>query len=223
MNFKLKRLIKLAIIIVIIATISAIKIVCKCNVKTDVKTTESSNVETIETTEMIEDETTKSTEPTESTIAEETEVATEPTTEEVIEETVPETEPKKEDNELVVEDEPTFYLSDYERRIVECMVMGESGNQPYDGQVLVAQCVLNACLKDGLQPSEVRTKYKYSGWHNNPSDSVKEAVSAVFDDGHKVTDEFILYFYAPKYCNSKWHESQRFVIEVGGHRFFAEW
>lgn len=209
MNFRLKRLIELAIIVVIVLTMMS---GCGSNV---------------ETTEAVGSETAKSTEPTETTIVEETEVVTEPTIEEtiedVVEQTEPETEPKNEESEPVVKDEPTFYLSDYERRVVECMVMGESGNQPYDGQVLVAQCILNACLKDNLQPSEVRTRYKYSGWHNNPSDSVKNAVSAVFDDGYKVTDEFILYFYAPKYCNSKWHESQRFVIEVGGHRFFAEW
>ena len=96
-------------------------------------------------------------------------------------------------------------------------------SEPYDGQVAVAECILNACLKDGLQPSEVRTKYKYSGWNDEPSESVKKAVSAVFDDGYKITDEFILYFYAPKYTTSKWHESQDFVMEIGGHRFFAEW
>ena len=118
--------------------------------------------------------------------------------------------------------EPAFYLSDSERRIAECIVMGEARGESYEGQVLVAQCILNACLKDELQPSEVRKKYKYSGWHDNPSKSVKNAVSAVFDDGYKVTDEPIMYFYAPKLVKSKWHETQRFVIEVGCHRFFAE-
>lgn len=118
---------------------------------------------------------------------------------------------------------PSFLLSNYERWIVECVVMGESGNEPYDGQILVAQCMLNACLKDDIQPSKVRTKYKYSGWKDKPTDSVKNAVSAVFDDGYRLTDEFILYFYAPKYSKGRWHETQRFVIEVGGHRFFAEW
>lgn len=127
----------------------------------------------------------------------------------------------KEEDEIKVE--PLFYLSDYECWIAECVVMGESGIESYEGQVLVAQCLLNACLKDGLQPSEVRTKYKYAGWHENPTDSVKEAVSAVFDDGYRITDEPILYFYAPKYSKGKWHETQRFIIEVGGHRFFAEW
>lgn len=121
------------------------------------------------------------------------------------------------------EEKPIFYLSDYQRQVTECIVAGESMGEPYDGQVGVAQCILNACLKDGLQPSEVREKYKYSGWHNEPSESVKNAVSAVFDDGYKVTDEYILYFYAPKYTKSAWHESQDFVMEIGGHRFFAEW
>lgn len=125
--------------------------------------------------------------------------------------------------EPVVEDGKAFYLSDYERRIAECIVMGESGSETYGGQVLVAQCLLNACLKDGLQPSEARIKYKYSGWKDNPTDSVKNAVSAVFDDGYKIVKEPILYFYAPKYCKGSWHETQDFVIELGGHRFFAEW
>ena len=119
--------------------------------------------------------------------------------------------------------EPSFFLSDYERWIVECIVMGESGSESYEGQILVAQCIVNACLKDGLQPSEVRTKYKYSGWRENPSESVKDAVSSVFDDGCRLVEECILYFYAPKYSKGSWHETQQFVIEVGGHRFFAEW
>lgn len=122
-----------------------------------------------------------------------------------------------------VEVEPVFYLSENERSIVECIVMGESGGEPYSGQVLVAQCILNACLKDNLQPSEVRKKYQYTGWNEEVSDQVKEVVSDVFDNGYKVTDEYILYFYAPKYTNSSWHESQKFVIEIGGHRFFAEY
>ena len=149
---------------------------------------------------------------------------TEQTPTDGIDETEPETPTEiPTESEPTIEDKPLFYLSDYERWVAECMVMGESGNQPYDGQVLVAQCILNACLKDGLQPSQVRIRYQYSGWHESPSDSVKKAVSAVFDDGYKVTEEFILYFYAPKYASGSWHETQRFVIQIGGHRFFAEW
>ena len=167
----------------------------------------------------VEEEVNMETEPVievEPTIETEPIVETEPTEEtEPVEEEAIETEP--------VEIEPFFYLSDYERQVVECMVMGESGAEPYEGQVLVAQCILNACIKEGIQPSRVRTKYQYSGWNKNPSESVKKAVSEVFDDGYKITEEFILYFYAPKYSSGRWHETQKFIIQVGGHKFFAEW
>lgn len=118
--------------------------------------------------------------------------------------------------------EAYFPLTDDERAIAEKIVMGEAGGESYEGQVLVAQCLVNAAIKDGLQPSEIRTEYQYSGWNDNPSESVKMAVSAVFDDGYKYIDEPVLYFYAPKLVESNWHESLDFVIEHGNHRFFKE-
>lgn len=188
----------------------------------DITTTESNNttsniVEAIETIETIESP--------ETTIIEATET-TETETTEIEDSTTVEIETDKEVDTIIEtnikEDSTTFHLSDYERWVAECIVMGESGGEPYEGQILVAQCLLNACLKDGLQPSEVRIKYKYSGWKENPTSKVKDAVSKVFDEGYKVTEEFILYFYAPKYAKGTWHETQIFVIELGGHRFFKE-
>lgn len=120
------------------------------------------------------------------------------------------------------EDNAYFPISDEERLVAEKIVMGEAGAEPYEGQVLVAQCLLNAAIKDDLEPSTIRTEYKYSGWNEEPSESVKRAVSAVFDEGYKYIDEPILYFYAPKLVKSDWHESLDFVIEYGNHRFFKE-
>lgn len=135
-----------------------------------------------------------------------------------------ETDKEVDTNQVIkpVRNKPVFHLTDYERWIAECIVMGESGGEPYEGQMAVAQCILNACLKDDIKPSEVRKKYKYSGWKENPTKSVKKAVSAVFDLGEKIIDEPILYFYAPSLCQSKWHETQIFIVEFGGHRFFKE-
>ncbi len=115
-----------------------------------------------------------------------------------------------------------FYLTDQERDVVERVVMAESGGEQFDGQKLVAQCILNACEKTGLQPSEAVVEYKYTGSRPEPTEQVKEAVSAVFDDGDFYTDEPILFFYAKKYVEGKWHETQDFVVELGGHRFFKE-
>ena len=141
-------------------------------------------------------------------------VVSEPT---IIVEEVVEVEIKEEVKEVA------FELSEYERWVVECMVMGEAGGESYKGKILVAQCILNACLREDIQPSKVRTRYKYSGWKEDVSEEVRAAVSEVFDDGYKAVDEPILYFYAPKYVHSAWHETQRFIIEEGGHKFFALW
>ena len=48
---------------------------------------------------------------------------------------------------------------------------------------------------------------------------LKQAVSFIFNGGYAVKHR-ILYFYAPAFVNSEWHETQKFVVEHGGHRFF---
>ena len=113
-----------------------------------------------------------------------------------------------------------YPLTPQERDLVERVVMAESGGESYKGQMLVAQCILNACEIDGIRPAEVIRKYVYAKARPEPSDSVKRAVSAVFDKGEQVTDEPIVYFYAPRMVKSEFHESQVFCIEEGGHRFF---
>lgn len=75
---------------------------------------------------------------------------------------------------------------------------------------------------EGVQPSEAVEIHQYAGARPKPTQSVKDAVAAVFDRGETVVDEPVLYFYNPAIVESEWHESQIFVIEVGGHRFFAE-
>jgi spore germination cell wall hydrolase CwlJ-like protein len=117
-------------------------------------------------------------------------------------------------------DRPRYNLTEAERDLIERVVMAESGGESYKGQMLVAQCILNACEIDGIRPAEVIRKYVYAKARPEPSDSVKRAVSAVFDKGETVTDEPIVYFYAPKIVKSEFHESQIFCVEEGGHRFF---
>jgi len=114
-----------------------------------------------------------------------------------------------------------YPLTPQERDLVERVVMAEAGGESYKGQMLVCQCILNACEIDGIRPAEVIRKYVYAKARPEPSESVKQAVSAVFDKGEQVTDEPILYFYAPALVKSEFHESQIFAIEEGGHKFFC--
>ena len=115
-----------------------------------------------------------------------------------------------------------YELTAAERDTVERVVMAEAGAEPFEGQIAVAQCILNACEHENMCPDEIVTEYQYTDKRPDPTDEVKAAVSAVFDDGETVTDREILYFYAPALVESKWHESQTYTMTIGGHRFFEE-
>ena len=131
----------------------------------------------------------------------------------------------------IVEFEPYYLITDDDRYVIERIVAGESGHEPLLGKKAVAQCILNAMEQDGLTASEVRKTYQYSGWMkenfptNYPEDwtEVQQAILCVFDNGEKVTEENILWFYAPKYSEGSWHNTQKFVVEISNHRFYAPW
>lgn len=124
--------------------------------------------------------------------------------------------------ETILQSTARYALTVAERDTVERVVMAEAGAEPFEGQIAVAQCILNACELESKRPDEIVIKYQYTDKRPKPTDEVKAAVSAVFDDGETVTDAEILYFYAPALCESEWHESQTYVMTVGGHRFFEE-
>lgn len=119
--------------------------------------------------------------------------------------------------------EARYALTDAERDIVERVVMAEAGGEGFDGQRLVAQCILNTAEAMDMRPDEVVTApNQYAAPAEHASEMVMDSVSAVFDDGDMVTDEPIRWFYAPARVYSAWHESKAFVLEYGGHRFFKE-
>lgn len=115
-----------------------------------------------------------------------------------------------------------YILSDADRDLIERVVMAESGNQPFEGQVAVASCIYNTAVAKGTSPAAVvQAKGQYaSPYGGEVMGSVKQAVSVVFDEDKPV--EGIMYFYAPAYGYSRWHEnSLRFLMEIKDHRFFG--
>jgi spore germination cell wall hydrolase CwlJ-like protein len=149
-------------------------------------------------------------------------VHTEATAEPTTTTTAPTTTTTTEAPEPAPEGEPYYALTYWERDLVERVVMAEAGGEAYDGQIAVAQCILNACLLDGIRPSEAIEEYSYTGNRPDPTESVKQAVAAVFDDGVTVFGPDVLYFYAPALCRSDWHETQDYVTTIGCHKFFKE-
>lgn len=126
------------------------------------------------------------------------------------------------------ESRSVFYpIDDYNRYVIMCIVAGEAGAESYDGKKAVAQCIMNAMAKEGYTAEQVKYNYQYSGWNSqieytNPDvwAEIDSAVSDVFDNGDIVTNNPILYFYAPAICYSSWHESLSHDQTIGGHKFF---
>ena len=105
-----------------------------------------------------------------------------------------------------------IHLTDSERHVVESIVAGESGNQPFVGKKLVAQAIYNGMLRDNMSPSQVRKQYSYDGYkdidefekeclkaygNTNAADECRQAVKEIFDNYSMPTDDFVLFFYAP--------------------------
>lgn len=128
----------------------------------------------------------------------------------------------KDQNEALQEkaDSATYPLTAAERELICGVVMAEAGGQGVEGQMLVAQCIRNACEIDGIDPATAIERYQYAAPKSEVTDEVKRAVSAVFDEGLGYTDEAIMYFYAPDVVYSAWHETQDYVLMHGDHKFF---
>lgn len=123
---------------------------------------------------------------------------------------------------------PFYEISESNRYIVECVVAGESKGESFKGKKLVAQCIMNAMIRNNWDAETVRVQYQYAGWepeleNNNPEiwAEVELAVSEVFDKGNLETYEPILYFYNPDKGYSKFHEEDlTYVLSEGEHKFF---
>ena len=110
-------------------------------------------------------------------------------------------------------------LSSYDRAKLERLVMGEAGSTGYYGASLVAQCIRDAMVRSNTTSiDEIICDYGYYGsTGTEPNSAVKDAVSFIFDQGGSAVDHRIIVFYIGQ---SAWHETQTFVTEYCGMRFF---
>lgn len=113
-------------------------------------------------------------------------------------------------------------LSDSERDIAERMIMGEAGSCGFTGMALVAQCIRDTYIQGGY--SSIHDVLAQNGYYGStsitPSDTAREVVSYIFDQGGSAVQHSIRVFYASNLCSSSWHESQEYVCSYGYVRFF---
>lgn len=116
--------------------------------------------------------------------------------------------------------EKRYELTTDEFYLVCGIVSAEAKGEPYEGMMAVAQTILDNCERNNCRPFDVA--WMYTTPDDTWSDEVWLAVTAVFFEGQTAFDEKVYWFYNPALCESDFHESQQFVEEIGGHRFFTE-
>lgn len=115
----------------------------------------------------------------------------------------------------------------YDFDYVVGVVAAESRGEPYEGQVAVAQCILETSQKTLLTPEEVvkmKNRYASPCETQEEKDLVMDACIDVFIHGEKAFDEPIEYFYSTRGgFVSDWHENNlEYVATIGNHKFFKE-
>lgn len=115
----------------------------------------------------------------------------------------------------------------YDFDYVVGVVAAESRGEPYEGQVAVAQCILETSEKRMMTPEEVvkmKNRYASPCKTQEEKDLVMDACIDVFIHGEKAFDEPIEYFYSTRGgFVSDWHENNlEYVATIGNHKFFKE-
>ena len=94
-----------------------------------------------------------------------------------------------------------------------------TGSMGYLGCALVAQSIRDAMNRSNTSSiDQIISQYQYFGsTSNEPNSDVKSAVSYIFDNNGAAVQHRVICFYIGY---SSWHETQTFITQVGGVRFF---
>lgn len=129
-----------------------------------------------------------------------------------------------------VEFDPPFDLSEEDRKYITLVILAEARGEGVIGQMAIAQCILDGAIYYNTDPVSLCKKLGYAApWDGSGVDEARytslyniasDAVTRVFEDGARAIPSRVIFFYAPKRCESKWHESQNYVATIGNHKFF---
>lgn len=115
---------------------------------------------------------------------------------------------------------PSLLQNEAEREMIERVVMAEAMGEPFEGQVAVAQTILDRSVLWDMTPVEVITQNsQYANMYpGDISQSVKDAVAAVFDQGHRAFEEPVTHFHSGS--EPYWAEVKTSRGQIGGHKFY---
>ena len=110
-------------------------------------------------------------------------------------------------------------LSSYDRAKLERLVMGEAGSMGFNGCAVVAQAIRDSMVRSGTTSiDQIIDEYQYfASTSMQPNSDVKNAVSFIFDQDGIAVQHRVMCFYVGY---SAWHETQTFITQIDGVRFF---
>ena len=126
--------------------------------------------------------------------------------------------------EEVVLDEIYWPLTAEERDLVERVVAAEARGESIEGQMAVAQTIMDRAVTRKQSITRVCTaKNQFAKpYQGEVSEKTKDAVSFVFDKGEKVFEQ-VTHFYAWELiAPPDWTEEKEFIGEIDGHRFYTD-
>ncbi len=106
-----------------------------------------------------------------------------------------------------------------ERALIERVVMSESSIEPFEAKVAVAQTIYDR-MNDWGDPLPVAIRTYSTADNGEPTDSVKEAVSKVFDKGERVYEGGTYQFHDDS-VNPYWTEGKIDRGSIGNLRFYG--
>lgn len=112
-------------------------------------------------------------------------------------------------------------LTEDDRELVARIVMNEFGDGGYEACCLQAQAFRDGMIFSNLSVENTYHQFQYDAYSldKTPNKDCYKAVDYIFA-GNIVVPHRIIYMYDTNYCSSAWHETQNFVIEYKGIRFF---
>lgn len=115
-------------------------------------------------------------------------------------------------------------LTAEERDLVERVVAAEARGECIEGQMAVAQVIMDRCTTRNQSITQVCTaKSQFATpYQGTVSEKTKDSVSFVFDKGDRPY-ELVTHFYAWTLIDAPyWTTSKKYVDEIGCHRFYAD-
>lgn len=102
------------------------------------------------------------------------------------------------------------------------LIMGEAGTMGFYGCCLVAQAIRDTYVMGNFKSIDaVRKGYGYDGSIKyKPNAAASKAVKYILQEGHSVVQHRLLYFYNPRLCQSRWHETRNYILTYKDVRFF---